>query len=319
MCDGAEICTAASCGSGTPPDCDDRNFCTRDSCANATGCRHEPVAGCCNDDADCADADLCTVSERCTASHACVSDPRTCADGSVCTVDACEPSAGCVFTPASGPSCDDGNLCTADDACSGGASLGAPVACEDGNLCDGREQCDALTGTCRDGTGPLVCTPGSSRADRTCSAEWYVENPNNPTGPLSKLQDCRQGDPSCDGDASPDACTFGVAVCFHVADPRFSPACLPSGILEYRLRRPSPRSDATNAEVLLGALESLPGAARTGRQRRDVTFEQPLEQLVCTAVVPVTVPVEGRMTIAGRTLSVGGVPDADVLKLRCFP
>jgi MYXO-CTERM domain-containing protein len=45
-CDGAEACAAGVCLATAPLDCDDGIMCTTDSCDPASGCVHDPVAGC---------------------------------------------------------------------------------------------------------------------------------------------------------------------------------------------------------------------------------------------------------------------------------
>jgi len=60
-CGGAPVCRAGRCQTGDGLDCDDGDACTIDSCADGTGCKHEPVSGCCRIDADCDDGDACTI------------------------------------------------------------------------------------------------------------------------------------------------------------------------------------------------------------------------------------------------------------------
>jgi hypothetical protein len=318
LCDGTETCSAGACQPGTPPNCDDGNFCTQDGCDNATGCTHASAAACCTTDAECADADQCTVSERCTAAHTCVSDARTCADGNTCTVDACEPATGCVFTPATGMPCDDGDACTVADACSAGACAGAPQDCADGNACNGAEACIPGTGACAAASGPLVCTPGSRQTTRTCAAEWHVANPNNLRGILSPRQTCVEGDPSCDQDGDGATCTFHVAICLHVPDPRLVPACALEEIASYMIRRPSPRKDPALAAALLSAVGALPGAVLADPGGREVLFEPPLDEVACTAPVPVVVPLGGRTALRTRTRYGSGLSDRDSLRLECL-
>jgi hypothetical protein len=43
--------------------CDDGNRCTTDGCDQGGGCLHEPIAGCCRTDAECADDAPCTADE----------------------------------------------------------------------------------------------------------------------------------------------------------------------------------------------------------------------------------------------------------------
>jgi hypothetical protein len=315
-CDGSEACTAGTCREGDPLVCDDANACTQDSCSNAIGCQHAPVAACCNTDAECADADQCTVGERCTAQHTCTSGPRTCADTNPCTTDACNPATGCTFVPTVGTACNDGDACTRDDACSAGTCGGAPVDCSDGNLCNGAEACVAGVGSCAAAPGPLTCTPGNLRADRTCGAEWHVENPNNLRGTLSTRQSCTEGDPTCDFDADSATCTFRVSICLHVPDARFAPACEPAPVRSYLLQRPSVRRQPASANSFLSALGALSGAA-IDTDGRTLRFTPPLAAPECTAYVPVVVGIGSRATVRARTSLATGLFDRDSLRLEC--
>ncbi len=73
---------------------------------------------------------------------------KVCDDSNVCTDDRCDPATGnCVFTNNTAP-CDDGLLCTVNDACVGGVCVsGNPVHCDDGNVCT-TDSCDSGTGQC---------------------------------------------------------------------------------------------------------------------------------------------------------------------------
>ncbi|MDI7268114.1 MAG: MYXO-CTERM sorting domain-containing protein [Myxococcota bacterium] len=143
-------------------DCNDSNPCTDDSCHPASGCVFvdntapcddgDPCtageacsAGACVDgvpvcecttDEDCLsheDGDLCNGTYRCVATF-CETDPATVvtcdpsADTS-CRRNVCDPASGtCSMSDLpNGTSCDDGDSCTADDTCAGGACSGAPI------------------------------------------------------------------------------------------------------------------------------------------------------------------------------------------------
>jgi len=90
----------------------------------------------CVTDADCADADPCTV-DRCDrgrCAHA------QCDDGNPCNgVETCMPEAGgCVAgtPPQDGTPCPDGTLCNGDETCVGGACTpGTAPVCDDGDAC----------------------------------------------------------------------------------------------------------------------------------------------------------------------------------------
>lgn len=85
---------------------------------------------------------LTAVQESCAATA-----PLLCGDSNVCTADACDPAAGCVFTPTPGTSCDDGSVCTLVDTCdAAGACIGSSnLVCDDGDTCTS-DACDPAGG-----------------------------------------------------------------------------------------------------------------------------------------------------------------------------
>jgi hypothetical protein len=90
-----------------------------DAAALALEPRCQPGAACPDD------GDPCT-GERCDDLGACVHAAVLCPDdGNPCTDDRCDPATGACGVPREGP-CDDGDACTAPDACSGRACLGSP-------------------------------------------------------------------------------------------------------------------------------------------------------------------------------------------------
>jgi formylglycine-generating enzyme required for sulfatase activity len=61
--------------------------------------------------------------------------PADCADGNVCTADTCDASGTCQHVAQAG-ACEDGDLCTSGDACSGITCVaGTAISCDDGNAC----------------------------------------------------------------------------------------------------------------------------------------------------------------------------------------
>jgi hypothetical protein len=296
-CDGVEVCAGGTCRPGTPPNCDDGNACTADSCSNANGCQNTPIQACCNSDAQCADANLCTTNEHCTLSHTCTSSAVDCNDGNQCTADGCNPSAGCFHVAQASGSCNDGNACTLNDACLGGACSGAPKNCSDGNL----------------------CTPGSKR-DTTCGAEWFVDAPNNPSGPLVTTQECTEGDPICDHDTSAATCTFKVGICFRLNDPRLLlRPCTPSNVSAYTLLKPDAKKNATETNNMEAALLTLPGSRRGGlltSKGVTIVFSPDISSTRCTNVVNIPVAVNGKFKFRGKTTTGFGI-DSDSLTLRC--
>ena len=261
------------------------------------------------------DTDLCTLNEHCTGSHTCQSTPRNCDDGNVCTDDSCNPSSGCVHSP-NGVSCNDGDLCTTGDKCNAGSCAGIPVSCSDGNYCDGAETCNEATGACEQGT-TLPCSPGGRSPLRTCTSEWYVDDPKNLGGSMAKKHVCKQGDPTCDHDSSALTCTFRVAVCLRVPDPRFTPPCTLGDVNGYELPRSLLKRNGGIASALLAALDSLPDARVQGMFSNSVTFNPVVDDIECTPLFSVPVALAKKLTLKGNSSTVTGVHDKDKLKLAC--
>lgn len=98
--------------------------------------------------------------------------PASCDDDKPCTADSCGPNGICLHVAAAG-SCDDGNLCTEGDTCSGDTCTpGASVTCDDKNvcttdLCDPKVGCTATNNgkDCDDG---IACTTGDLCSGGQC-------------------------------------------------------------------------------------------------------------------------------------------------------
>ena len=184
-CDDSSACTENDvCGAGTCAgatiDCDDGNLCTDESCDLGSGCQHvdnnvtcddgdpctqndtcvggvctgyaDPTCAC-NEDADCQpfeDGDLCNGTLVCLVNQ-CLVDPATvvtCPADPVCRQYECLPDFGAcqILELVDGTGCDDGNACTENDTCAGGACTGgAPVTCFDQDICTD-EACDTNLG-----------------------------------------------------------------------------------------------------------------------------------------------------------------------------
>ncbi len=206
-CDAGPCVTEAVCEGGTcegnAVGCNDNTVCTADSCDPALGCVNVPVA----DGAACDLEDLCQLEPACAAGE-CVGDAPDCDDDNVCTADSCLPEAGCIYVPANGIPCDDGDPCTALDLCdAGGCNPGGPADCDDSNPCT-IDQCDLDVGCVHLPTQTPCCTGLTSICDDgnpctldVCDAETL---------------DCAYGvnDLPCDdGDACTTADVCGGGVC----------------------------------------------------------------------------------------------------------
>lgn len=180
------------CVEGEPPDCDDDNVCTQDSCVPGDGCTNVGQPGSCNDNNPCTQNDLCS-NGTCVGGGAVV-----CNDNNSCTDDSCDPTTGCVYV-ANQAACNDDDICTKDDVCSGGSCSGAAVDCGEGNpcidaFCDPLAGCVnlAISGSCDDGN---ACTAGEVCTNGFCTGG---------TAPT-----CADNNPCTDDGCDPDSgCVF---------------------------------------------------------------------------------------------------------------
>ena len=178
----------ASC-SGTPFTTDDGNPCTDDACIDGV-VTHDKIDGLpCDPNEACSPTGLCTQGVcipstpcECTKNADCPQNDDTCLGKQICnlvkgtceidpsTIIECEPSAlpchtneclpgfgECIeLTSPNDTPCNDGNACTAFDACDGGACVGTKILdCDDGMFCNGTETCDPNTG-CQAGVAPTI-------------------------------------------------------------------------------------------------------------------------------------------------------------------
>jgi len=157
-CTSGDVCAGGTCGSGSPLVCNDGNVCTTDSCNPASGCVFV------NNTAACDDGDGCTAGDTCSGGVCSSGAPADCNDANPCTDDLCFPAEGCVHNQNTN-ACDDGDGCTIDDVCSGGACTGgAPFVCDDGDACTAE--------VCITGTG---CVAAPVNLDATGFSESRVD------------------------------------------------------------------------------------------------------------------------------------------------
>ena len=171
-CTAGDVCKNGACKAGVAIDpkvaCDDSNLCTDDSCDPLKGCVHANNAVACDDGSKCTTGDVC-------GGGTCAGAALNCDDANPCTNDQCNTSDGTCFWTANNAACDDGNACTAGDACVLTKCVGgAAKSCDDSNPCT-TDACDAKSGacghtnnasTCDDGN---PCTVGDTCAAGTCS------------------------------------------------------------------------------------------------------------------------------------------------------
>ncbi len=133
LCTVGDTCMDGACVPGGEfPDCQDGNPCTGDTCDPKVGCVNDVLWGW-----PCDDGDGCTSNDLCTLAALCVGESTVCDDQDPCTADSCDPDAGaCLFLPAPGAGCDDGNICTKKDTCQAdGTCQGEAKSCDDLNPC----------------------------------------------------------------------------------------------------------------------------------------------------------------------------------------
>jgi hypothetical protein len=195
FCNGAEICVGGTCTDQPDPTCDDGMACTTDSCNPArNACDHVPVdhpvpgCECPNGDSDCDNDDVCDGTETCDASHEfCLPGvPLECSTSNQCQDPICDPQTGCGTEPKpDGTPCDDDDVCSVDDQCTGGTCGGMVEGCDDGDPCTA-DSCDSQTGCahtpipgCGQGT---ICTLtqgayGGSGGIANGGQGWITNNP----------------------------------------------------------------------------------------------------------------------------------------------
>src|SRR5216117_4102244 len=225
-CDVAELCPGN--GANCPADAkqpsgtactDDGNPCTADTCDGTNDACQHPAG---NAGAVCrASVGVCDVAEMCTgASATCPPDAfqpngTVCDDGNFCTAsDACQDGT-CAGDPTllNGAACDDGNTCTDNDTCAGGTCSG--TAAPDSTPCDDGNDC-TTTDSCQGG----VCT-GAAVADSTpCSDGNDCTSADSCQGGVC-LGTAVPDSTACDdgnGCTGPDTCQGGTCTGAPVAD-----------------------------------------------------------------------------------------------------
>lgn len=144
LCTDFDSCVEGVCA-GEPKRCKTENPCYPNVCVEETG---DCVKSYLGEGAACDDDVPCTVDEKCVAG-VCKGVAKVCGEAPQCKQAVCNQQSGeCEqlnvedTTP-----CDDGNLCTLGDACSGGECKGTPRDCSPIPLCYDR-YCDTQSGLC---------------------------------------------------------------------------------------------------------------------------------------------------------------------------
>ena len=221
---GGKTCGPDGCG-GSCGTCGPGGVCVETGCV-AGQCQTKTVPGCCTDDAQCDDGQVCT-SDGCDAvTGACVTAPIAgccqtnagCDDGQLCTTDICDVETGaCGYTPKPGccssdADCEDGLPCTtntcntATGACS---TTVLPDCCQTDEACIDNDPCTAdlcisETGECGFVMLPGCCTTDDDCQDTDACTENVCLGNQCATG---VVPDCCTSDAQCDDG---DPCTFDL-------------------------------------------------------------------------------------------------------------
>ncbi len=204
---------AADQPSPGPFACDDGDACTAgDTCEGMVCTPGKPVCAC-KADADCLptdDGDLCNGVPYCdVAQGVCKPNPASQVycnkkDDTDCSKALCDPKTGVCALAGVAISCDDGEVCTGEDACTGGVCKGKPLGaagCDDGDAC--------TIDSCKAGEGCLhvdkVCNDGNDCTSDGCDAVTGACTQQ----PAPKETPCDADDDGC---TVADACD-GTAVC----------------------------------------------------------------------------------------------------------
>ena len=235
-CTRAGTCVSVALDVGA---CDDGNPCTANDICKAGECVGGANACECAADGDCLkydDGDACNGTLYCDTA----TSPATCRVVSAskvtcpltddqCSTQQCEPASGaCVAIPAvTGKPCNDGDPCTVESDCQGGACVAGSAswcqcdksadcaAFDDDNLCNGTLYCDKTVFPYLCALAPasvVVCPP---LGDGTCAV--HVCNPADgqcADQPLADGLACDDGDPCTTGDAcDTGTCAGGTDTC----------------------------------------------------------------------------------------------------------
>ena len=223
-CTMGDTCSGGECiGGGEAPGCDDANVCTSDDCDAQSGCTHEVIPGCCNDNVECADGDACTndvcVANGCknTFMPGCCKANGDCDDGDFCTEDTCQNNV-CFNAPIPDCckvdlECSDGNACTSDkciaNLCKNSSIAGCCKTNQDcldddpctEDVCQG-ENClnKIVLGCCKTN---LACDDGNPCTGDSCQGNLCQHD---------VIPECCINDVACNDN---DACTLDKCIASH--------------------------------------------------------------------------------------------------------
>jgi len=120
-CTEVDACSGGIC-TGTTRDCGDDDVCTDDVCNELGDSCENP-----ENTAPCEDGLFCTAGDACAAGVCVAGPPNPCDDSNACTDNECDEELDLCLSENNTEDCDDGDVCTSDDVCSGGVCTGMPI------------------------------------------------------------------------------------------------------------------------------------------------------------------------------------------------
>jgi len=158
-------------GCTTNADCDDADACTIDSCDSGT-CSNTPIS--------CDDSDACTT-DSCNPINGCANDPINCDDGDPCTTDSCDPASGCQNVE---PACYDNDGCC-PTGCDNANDNDCPSFVCGNGVCESGEDCNTCATDCFAGSGAScgngVCEAGDGEDCKSCAADCNGKQNGRPS------------------------------------------------------------------------------------------------------------------------------------------
>ena len=213
VCKGGDIDMYASCCTKNE-DCDDGNICTNDWCEKSENKCVNEVLGILSPK-PIEDGDPCTVDEVCDKGVLVPGSILTCSpDLNPCTYDTCKTNpetgdADCHLPLPKGFPCEDGDLCTVGDYCTGPPDpkcfSGLELECDDDFFC--------TLDTCESGECEHLPMEGCCQTDEECDdGDDCTEDTCDP-----ESDECSQAEVNCnDNDAcTTDGCDAATG-CFHL-------------------------------------------------------------------------------------------------------
>lgn len=185
----------------------------------------------------------------------------------------------------------------------GDAVVEPPEQCDEG-AANGTPSSDC-TAVCEE-IIPTLRVPGGGMKTSDCLVETVFDlaAPHlDQAGIPARRQPCVDGDPACDRDPAPGACSFAFWVCVAGEDARLG--CAADFIAALQVRQPNARARGAAAAARAELLDKLGAYAPTG----------PGE--VCSGRMLIGVPARRTLHVQLRATSGGGEVDTDTLRLRC--